>query len=293
MGYQDIFTLITNAIQHALGDSSALLEFRNTGITLWGIFASIIVMFFGVDWAFSPSSINGARVIRLIMQLLICKTILLLYVTPLYGSDSFTGIIIKEANYITNTLGQANYDQIAAGAATLDAAIPETSPLSPKSAIIWCTVVILAALINALVFVMAAFGFIVQAILLLLGPLFIPFYIVPTLDFLAWNWFKSFLQYSMYGVIGNAFAYIYTLVAVAMFQQIVTFLMQPNSDAAAAITGLFVLLILGIVGVLQIPSIVSHLFSGQSGANPGGMVSSVAVSTAASAATNAAKAAAA
>lgn len=277
MGYQDIFALITNAIQQALTGKSTM--FLGTGIGLWGIFATIIVLFFGVEWLFSPSTMNGSRVVRLIIQLLICKTVLVFYVTPIYGA-SFTGVIINEANYVTNTIGNANYDQLATAVVTVEQNTPSPTWGDIKGAAVFVIVVLFAEIIKALVFTMAAFGFIVQAILILLGPLFLPFYIVPQLDFLAWNWFKAFLQYSFFGVMGNAYAYIYTLIATAMFQQISAFVQNPNTDIYTAIGGLLVLLILGLFGIIMIPMLVSHLFSGQSGASSGTTVATVVASAA-------------
>ena len=277
MGYQDIFSIITNAIQQALGGKSTM--FLSNGISLWGIFATIIVLFFGVEWMYSPSTMNGSRVVRLIIQLLICKTVLLFYVTPIYGA-SFTGVVINEANYITNTIGAANYDQLASAVVTVEQNTPSPTWGDIKGTAVLIVVVLFAEIVKALVFVMAAFGFIVQAILILLGPLFIPFYIVPSLDFLAWNWFKAFLQYSFFGVMGNAYAYIYTLIATALLQQITQFVANPNMDIYTAIGGLLVLMVLGIAGIIMIPMLVSHLFSGQSGASAGTTVATVAASAA-------------
>jgi hypothetical protein len=282
MGYQDIFSLVQDAITKALSGGS--VQFLPIGLSLWGIFATVIVLFFGIEWMFSPSSMSGSRVVRLIIQLLICKTVLLCYLVPIIGGYSFTGVIMGEANWITNTIGQANYDALSLQTTALTIAVPAGSVANFNESLVFILCVGTAELIKALIFCIASFGFIVQAILLLLGPLFIPFYIVPQLDFLAWNWFKTFLQYSFYGVIGNAYAYILGIVAVAMEQQIVTFIQQPGNDVFTAIGGLFVVLLLAVFGVFQIPSIVSHLFTGASGSAGGAAVAAAAATTAVKAA---------
>lgn len=278
MGYRDVFSLVQSAITQAL--SGANVQFLPVGMTLWGIFATLIVLFFGIEWMFSPSSMTGSRAVRLIIQLLLCKTVLIFYVTPIFGA-SFTGVIMNEANWITNTIGQANYDNLAAQTTLLTTSIPQGGLTDMSGSMIFVLCVGIAELIKALIFCIACFGFIVQAILLLLGPLFIPFYVVPQLDFLAWNWFKAFLQYSFYGVIANAYAYILGIVAIAMEQQIVQFIQQPGANTFTAIGGLFVVLLLAIFGVFEIPSIVSHLFSGQSGSGGGGAIAAGAAVTAA------------
>ena len=53
------------------------------------------------------------------------------------------------------------------------------------------------------------FGLIAQAVLLLVGPVFVPFLVVPKMDWLFWGWFKAFLQYSFYQVVASALVYIF------------------------------------------------------------------------------------
>src|SRR5258708_14821206 len=68
--------------------------------------------------------------------------------------------------------------------------------------------VILAA-VQAVIFMVIGFGLIAQAVLLLVGPVFIPFFVVPKMDWLFWCWVKSFLQYSFFQVVADAFVYIF------------------------------------------------------------------------------------
>ena len=56
---------------------------------------------------------------------------------------------------------------------------------------------------------MIAFGWIATAIAVLVGPVFIPFFIVPQLDWLFWGWLKAFLQYAFYQVIAQAFVFVF------------------------------------------------------------------------------------
>src|SRR5437899_428798 len=48
-----------------------------------------------------------------------------------------------------------------------------------------------------------------SAVCALLGPIFVPFFIVPKLDFLFWSWFKAFIQYSFIPVVAFAFLMIF------------------------------------------------------------------------------------
>jgi TrbL/VirB6 plasmid conjugal transfer protein len=262
MGNIDIFALVTQAIQQALSGKTSL--FLGVGISLWGSFATLIILFFGAEWMFAPSAMNGARVMKLVLQLIICKAILVFYVTPILG-QSFTGLIVNEATYITNQIGQVNYDLVDTATTQLIGHVPQPALTDIKGILVFTIISSLAGLVKAIVFFVGSFGFIVQAILLLLGPLFIPFYIVPQLDFLAWNWFKAFLQYSFYGVLGNAYAYVYTIIVSALYQQIGAYLQNTGSDAWTIMGGLLWLVIMGIAGAFLVPTLVAHLFGGQSG----------------------------
>ena len=42
------------------------------------------------------------------------------------------------------------------------------------------------------------------AILMILGPLFIPFLVIEPLSFLFWGWFKALWTYSLYGALAAA-----------------------------------------------------------------------------------------
>jgi hypothetical protein len=118
-------------------------------------------------------------------------------------------------------------------------------------------------LLEAAVFFVIAFGYIAAAIAVLLGPVFIPFFIVPKMEWLFWGWFKAFLQYSFYPVVANAYLYVFGSMLVHLVDS------QPPPYDGPAIAPLFApllfLLIAFVYGAVKIPSLVSSLFSGSSG----------------------------
>ena len=75
--------------------------------------------------------------------------------------------------------------------------------------LIYWTVLLLIALAKALSLAVIAFGLIASAVCGLLGPIFVPFFIVPKLDWLFWGWLKSFIQYSFIPVVAIAFLMIF------------------------------------------------------------------------------------
>ena len=108
-----------------------------------------------------------------------------------------------------------------------------------------------------------AFGYVAAAVAVMLGPVFIPFFIVPKLEWLFWGWLKSLLQYAFYPVVANAYIFVFG-------QLLIHFLDShpppyDGANLAVLFLPLLFLLIAFTWGVLLIPSLVNSLFAGRSG----------------------------
>ena len=121
-----------------------------------------------------------------------------------------------------------------------------------------CLLVALAA-----VFTIIAFGYVAMAIAVLLGPVFIPFFIVPKLEWIFWGWLKALIQYSFYPVVANAYLYVFGNLLIHFVDA------HPPPYDGATIALLFFPLVMLLVaftfGILKIPSLVNSLFTGKSG----------------------------
>src|SRR5262249_15683714 len=62
---------------------------------------------------------------------------------------------------------------------------------------------------DAAIFAVVAFGYVAMAIAVMLGPVFIQFFIVPTMEWVFWGWLKALLQYTFYPVVGNAYLFVF------------------------------------------------------------------------------------
>src|SRR6202022_2454637 len=120
---------------------------------------------------------------------------------------------------------------------------------------------ILAA--QAAVFVVISFGYIASAVAVLLGPVFIPFFIVPHMEWLFWGWLKSLIQYAFYPVVANAYVYVFGNLLIHLIDS------HPPPYDGATIAVMFFPLVLLLVaftyGILKIPSLVNSIFTGRSG----------------------------
>jgi hypothetical protein len=122
---------------------------------------------------------------------------------------------------------------------------------------------LLIALAQGLTIAIITYGFLAAATAGLVGPFFIPFFLVPGMEWMAWGWLKAFIQYAFYGVVANAYTFV-------MMQALLKFCPDcgPQLQAGEIATyfvPLLVLLIAYIYGMLKLPSLVSSLFSGRSG----------------------------
>ena len=75
--------------------------------------------------------------------------------------------------------------------------------------LIYWIVLLLIAFAKAVSLAVIAFGLIASAVCALLGPIFVPFFIVPKLDWLFWGWLRSFIQYSFMPVVAIAFLMVF------------------------------------------------------------------------------------
>lgn len=75
-------------------------------------------------------------------------------------------------------------------------------------------------IIDAVLFVLTLLGFVAVAIGNLLGPLLVPFILVPRFEWLFYNWISFTIKYSFYQVIANALTFIWANAFVFMMTNI-------------------------------------------------------------------------
>jgi type IV secretory pathway VirB6-like protein len=126
----------------------------------------------------------------------------------------------------------------------------------------WTLLLVIALAQFALMFVVC-FSMIASAICALVGPLFVPFFIVPTLEWLFWGWLKAFIQYSFTLVIANAFIFVFERFLSRYLQTLPPGL-RLEEQLLYGVHAVMILVTFT-VGVLLVPSLTSSIFSGTSG----------------------------
>ena len=95
--------------------------------------------------------------------------------------------------------------------------------------IIMALLVLMLIVLFAITYAQVIWAQIALAILIILGPIFIPFLVFEPLAFLFWGWFKGMLTYSLYAVIAGAVLRVFSAVGISY----ITTLGGANLDTQA------------------------------------------------------------
>jgi type IV secretory pathway VirB6-like protein len=208
---------------------------------------------------------------KLLMTVAFGYSFITFYEAPLPGIGvSFSNLITDQAHYFQSVLEARSFDNIYRHFDELADHFMQPDAWSILANLIYWTVLLLIALAKALSLAVIAFGLIASAVCALLGPIFVPFFIVPKLEFLFWGWLKSFIQYSFIPVVAIAFLMIFE----QFVFRYVTTLPPTITSAEYGVYALQAVAVIGTfcVGIVLVPSLTSSIFSGHGGQT---MISSV------------------
>jgi hypothetical protein len=263
----DLFAFLTQLMtQHA-----ALFE--GLGNHMFRAFAIILIAWFGVKSALASASGGVAPAFPLDQFASLLITIafgfgmITYYSQPIPGFGvSFYHLIIDQgldlSNQLNHSLVQDVWDHLTGIYWGMET--PGLTLAINILELVHYTVTVLCLIAaQAAVFAIIAFGYVAAAIAVMLGPVFIPFFIVPHMEWLFWGWLKSLFQYAFYPVVANAYLFVFGNLLIHFIDA------HPAPYDGATILLLFFPLVLLLVaftyGILKIPSLVNSLFTGRSG----------------------------
>jgi type IV secretory pathway VirB6-like protein len=186
------------------------------------------------------------------------------YESPIPGVGvSFSNLITDQTAHFQSVLEARAFDNIYRHFDELSEHFMQPDPWSILANLIYWTVLLLIAFAKAVSLAVIAFGLIASAVCGLLGPIFVPFFLVPKLDWLFWGWLRSFVQYSFIPVVAIAFLMIFE----RFVYRYVTTLPATITQAEYGVYGLqaFAVVATFCLGILQVPSLTHSIFSGSSG----------------------------
>lgn len=260
----DWMTTITSICQDLLSSKSDV--FVSFGLNIVTGLAVIRLVLFGISSALHAADgrhgMAWGSFFHHILVIGAAMTMLRGYNTPVLGlPDSFPKTIMNGPLYLAHQIGDGSYKQIERTFESIEKNNPPSATLSISLALSRWTLEGLIALTRGVMLIVMSYGFIGSAVCALVGPVFIAFLVFEPMSFMFWGWFKTFLQYSFYPVVGAAYTHIFSTVLVNVI--------NDTSQPITAFVALIPLLILTVVGMLQAPQMCAALFTGGGGDHQG------------------------
>ena len=303
--FRDFKSLVDDAWQDAT--TTVAPELLDLGNDLWLALSLIVLVWTGVRIAFS-GDLQPWDFVRLIIGLWIPWVILQFYNQPLPGmAMSFPVMVASGGSWVQDFLiGDMAYNMQTAMGNLTDILWAQMASAWQNGSI-WDFVrqggtAVLALVSGTLISVLVGLSLLLLfavtyaqviwaqlavAILILLGPMFIPWLVFDPLAFLFWGWFKGMLTYSIYGVIAAAVMRVFTDVSLSFIARMAN---TPVNWNAPQEMGMWVLAVipLAVAGLLaagQVGAVAAMLVTGGGAAGSGLMGASGAASSASKGAT--------
>jgi TrbL/VirB6 plasmid conjugal transfer protein len=260
---QFIFQAINNLLTQNLG------FFDSMGQNLYRAFATILVVWFGVKLALSAASghhhLHFDNLAALLLTISLGFGMVNYYSTPIPGiGESFHNLITDESQFLANKINQTELQTVEERIADFEIRLNSPGIADILGTFMYAVIILLLAAAQAIAIVVIAFGFIATAVCVLVGPIFIPFFIVPKLEWLFWGWLRCFVQYAFYQVIAAAVVIVIGNLIIGMLD------LQPRGTISTvqliqAFPLLVITFLASIYALLKIPALTNHIFSGTSG----------------------------
>ena len=265
--FADLFAFLTQLMTDHAG------LFEAMGNRMFRSFATILIAWFGIKSALTAASgsmtsvFHFDRFAELLLTIAFGFAMITYYSQPLPGFGvSFYHLFIDQGLYLANQLDYSITSEVLKRITGLYWGMETpalTITLNVLEIVRYVLTIIALVLAQASIFAVIAFGYVAASIAVLLGPIFIPFFIVPQMEWLFWGWLRSLIQYAFYPVVGNAYLYVFGNLLIRFIDA------HPAPyDGAAMVLFFFPLLFLLVAftyGILKIPTLVNSLFTGRSG----------------------------
>jgi len=241
-------------------------EFLRAGRTLFLSLATVLLVWQGVRMMFADDGPAEEMFgfARLLLFVAFGYSFIAFYEQPIPGLGiSFSNLITDQAHYLQSVLETRAFDNVTRHLDDLWSRFLQPDAWSILANLLYWTMLLVIVLAKGLSLAVVSFGLIASAVCALLGPVFVPFFIVPKLDFLFWGWLKAFIQYSFVPVVAIA---VLMLFEQFVFRYVTTL---PPSIVPAEYT-IYVLQSLAVigtfcVGIALVPSLTNSLFTGFGG----------------------------
>lgn len=259
---------IVGTIQQAISNMLITYEpeFLRFGYSMFLAFATILIVWQGIRMMLTSDSLGDDmfHFAKLLLLISFGYALIVYYESPLPGIGvSFSNLITNQAHLFANILDARSLELVFEHLDELWNRFVQPDAWSILANLLYWMLLVFVTIAKVVSLAIVAFGLIASAVCALLGPIFVPFFIVPKLDWLFWSWFKSFIQYSFIQVVAFAFLMIFE----RFIYQYLTTLPPGLTEDYYLGYGLQALVIIGVfsVGILLVPVLTTSIFSGRAG----------------------------
>jgi hypothetical protein len=266
MGGIDPFASLTGAILDLLARDGDL--FLRLGTNLFRGFAIILLAWFGIRAALTSAEGGPAlplgSFVTLILTIAFGFTMITYYRAPMPGIGiSFTQLLTDQPIFLARQVEATQVQRLSDRLNELYLSMEQPLLFNVPALVGYFLVALAVTAARVVLLAVIAFGLVATGVAVLVGPVFIPFFLVPQLDWLFWGWVKSLLQYAFYQVIAQAFVFVFGSFLINFLDAF-----PPPYTVDRLLVGGFHLIFLLFAftyGLLKVPSLTSSLFSGRAG----------------------------
>ena len=264
----DPFASITGAILDLLTRDGDL--FLRLGTNLFRGLAVLLLAWFGIRTALTSAEGGPHGVVPLsqfasvVLTIAFGFTMITYYRAPIPGVGlSFTQLLTDQPIFLARQLEVTQVQLLSDRLNQLYLSMEQPLLFNVSALVGYFLVALAVTFARVVLLAVIAFGLVATGVAVLVGPVFIPFFLIPQLDWLFWGWLKSLLQYAFYQVIAQAFVFVFGSFLIHFLD---TF-PPPYTVDRLLVSGfhLIFLLFAFVYGLLKVPSLTSDLFSGGAG----------------------------
>ena len=264
--------------------ASAGTEIFTLGNQMFGMLALIVLVLSGLKIAFG-GGLQPWEIVRVIIGIWIPWVMLQFYTNNIPGVGfTFPHMIVAGGNWLNDLLVDDSVNSIQRELTKLYKELADAQDAAVESGDILAVLrtgfqammtqitsfglVIFMALmmlvLSAVTYAQVIWAQIALTILIILGPIFIPFLVFDPLSFLFWGWFRAMITYSLYAVIAGAVLRVFSAVGIAF----ITSMGSANLDFDSFMeVGMWMLAVVpffvaGMLASLKIGELASMLVTG-------------------------------
>ncbi len=262
----DPFASITGAVLDLLVRDGDL--FLTLGTNLFRGVAIILIAWFGIRAALTSAEGGGGLplgpFVSLILTIAFGFTMMTYYRAPIPGLGiSFTQLLTDQPIFLARQLEVTQVQRLSDRLNELYLTLEQPLLFNVSALVGYFLVVLVITAARVVLLGVIGFGLVATGVAVLVGPVFIPFFLVPHMEWIFWGWLKSILQYAFYQVIAQAFVFVFGTFLINFLD-----VFPPPYTVDRLLVGgfhLIALLLAFTFGLLKVPSLTNSLFSGRAG----------------------------